>query len=317
MNFFDLHADTLTEIKDPDESLRVNHKDLDLKRVDTFAERYAQIFAVWEDAALCDRSLPAEENFRRLFGRSWNLLNREEAGTNRPVWICESYQDMKKALREGRSAAFLSVEDVSLMGEEIWKIRSYHVRFAMLCWNYENQYACGAAFDQKKGLTEKGREAARFLMDQDVILDVSHLSDQGIEDLFQLSDKLLIASHSNARTVQNKPRNLTDGQIQEIIRRKGLIGINLFAPFVGDQPDMDDVARHVDHILNLGGEDVLALGEDFDGSDGLFPKPIQGVQSEPDLYAYLAERFGKKMADKIFWENAEAFFGASVLLVGN
>lgn len=309
MDFFDLHADTLTEIRCPGESLRKNDRDLDLDRVDAFAGSYAQVFAVWEDAAKSDRSLPAEENFRRLFGRAWNLLCREEAGERsaRPVWICESDADMKKALAEGKSPAFLSVEDVSLMGEEIWNIRSYHVRFAMLCWNYQNQYACGAACCQESGLTDLGREAARFLMDQGLVLDVSHLSDQGIEDLFKLSDNVLIASHSNARQVRDNPRNLRDDQIREIIRRKGLIGLNLFAPFVGEKPGLEDLARHIDHILELGGENALAMGQDLDGSDGLFPKPFKGVQSEPELYTYLSERFGSRMADRIFWENAEKF----------
>ena len=86
----------------------------------------------------------------------------------------------------------------------------------------------------------------RSLDDQGVVLDVSHLSDAGAEDLLELVDGPVMASHSDVRDVSDLPRNLARWQVAEIVRRGGLIGLNFFAPFVSAQgnPTTDDLLRH-------------------------------------------------------------------------
>ena len=178
----------------------------------------------------------------------------------------------------------------------------------MLTWNYENAFGCGAVTNQSKGLTKEGREMARQLLDQQMILDISHLSDQGVEDLFQLTDQPVIASHSNVREVCSHPRNLKKEQIQELIRRKGLIGMNFYQEFVARRPKLTDLLRHMDTVLKMGGEDVLALGGDLDGCKNQLVQGIKGVQSIPDLKdAMEREGFGSSVIEKVFWKNAERF----------
>lgn len=139
-------------------------------------------------------------------------------------------------------------------------------------------------------------------------MDISHLSDKGVEEVFTMTDCPVMASHSDVRDIRNVPRNLKKEQIQELIRRKGLIGINFFAPFVGEDPGITDILRHMDYILELGGEDVLAIGSDFDGCDGLFPKGIRDVRDISGLReSIVREGFGDKLAEKIFFENARRF----------
>ena len=154
----------------------------------------------------------------------------------------------------------------------------------------------------------------KHLIDQGIILDISHLSDRGAEDLMTLTDKPIIASHSNVRSVCSRPRNLPEGLIRELIRRQGLIGINFFAPFVGENPQVEDLLRHMDVILSLGGEDVLALGGDLDGCDGVFPAGISGVETVPVLRERMEKAgFGAALIEKVFFENAENFIWRNVL----
>ena len=278
MRYFDCHADTLTEIRNENENLSSNTCDLDLNRVQKFADTYTQIFAIWKNRKEMDETAP-EEEFLMLYERAAALLG--EAG-GRICW-CRTADDMEEAHRAGKAAAFLSLEDVSIAGKYSTRLKELGFSFAMLTWNYENRYACGASSDQHRGLTEEGKELTKYLIDQGIILDISHLSDRGAEDLMTLTDKPIIASHSNVRSVCSRPRNLPEGLIRELIRRQGLIGINFFAPFVGENPQVEDLLRHMDVIFSLGGEDVLALGGDLDGCDGVFPAGISGVETVPVL----------------------------------
>lgn len=303
MNYFDCHADTLVNMPEGQGTLGENQCNIDLKRARGFAKKYTQIFAIWDDFEN-RKERNVEKNFRRLYDRAAALMKAEE---HQLTW-CRSGEEMEAAHKAGKAAAFLSIEDLSLMGAYAQQIRDLGIRFALLTWNYENCYACGSATDQTRGLTAEGKSTVQRLLEQQIILDISHLSDAGVEDIFQMTDGPVIASHSNVREIWNCPRNLKKEQIQEIIRRKGLIGMNMFAHFVEEKPTILDVLRHMDYILNLGGEDALAFGGDLDGSSDMFPQGFKGVESIPLVRETMErEGFGVKLTEKIFFENARAF----------
>lgn len=305
MHYFDCHADTLTVLQSPEDTLWSNKRDLDLERVHRFADRYGQIFALWKDADKRDAKNPEEEFLRTYESARKFLKDREEN-----IAFCTSAAQMKAAFRQGRDAAFLSIEDLSFMGKEVEHIRDLGFRFAMLTWNYANQYAVGSVCDQNGRITENGKEMVSRLAGQGIILDISHLSDAGVDDLMMLTDKPFIASHSNVRDVCDVPRNLKKEQIQEIIRRKGLIGMNFFRPLAGsgETVAMEWVLRHMDAVLSSGGEDVLVLGSDLDGCDGLFPDGFRGSESMPLVIEMMENAgFGQKLIDKIMFENAYSF----------
>lgn len=306
MNYYDCHADTLTEIS-KSENLKNNTGCVDLERTRAFAEHYTQVFALWEDAA--KRSEEAqkepEEAFFQMYQRAVSYLLEQSAYVK---W-CQNAADMKEAHAQGKAAVFLSVEDVSIMGSVASQMQKFGIRFAMMTWNYENKYGCGAVTSQEKGLTEAGRDLAKLLDSQQVILDISHLSDQGADDIFALTDSPVIASHSNVRDVCGNARNLHNGQIKELIRRNGLLGLNFYKEFVGHGQTAADLFKHIDAVLELGGEEILAIGSDFDGCGNQLAAGIEGVQSIPRLKEVL-EREGLEsgIAEKIFWKNAERFF---------
>lgn len=91
MNYFDCHADTLTEIISG-ETLDQNSGDLDLNRLGDFVENYTQIFAVWKDAQNLNKEDP-DRDFLQLYHRAIAYLEEE----NRKILLCKSGEDMKKA----------------------------------------------------------------------------------------------------------------------------------------------------------------------------------------------------------------------------
>jgi membrane dipeptidase len=301
MNYFDFHADTLTEMESG--TLQNNQNDIDLKRINQMSGNYVQVFAIWKDVISVKNK---EEEFEQLYRKAIDLLTQEKASLE----LCLAFGDMEKALQSGKAAAFLAIEDISLMGSYVEKVRELGFRFAILTWNYENEYAYGAVANQNRGLKPQGRELVHKLLQQNIILDISHLSDAGAEEIFEITDKPIIASHSNVRDICNQPRNLRREHIREIIARNGVIGMNLYRPFVGEGTvvTVQDLFRHMDAILTMGGEDALVLGEDFDGCQGLFPEHITGVESVP----YIREQmecagFDRRLIDKVLFENGYQF----------
>lgn len=140
--------------------------------------------------------------------------------------------------------------------------------YVSLTWNWENRFGGGTGSDSSIGLKEDGKRLIDVLHAKKIAIDFSHTSDKLADQILQYIDKeqispSILASHSNFRTIQNAPRNLPDYLAKEIIRRKGLIGINFVRPFVGGDEEKEAFALHVSHALELGGEDHLAFGADF------------------------------------------------------
>ena len=137
------------------------------------------------------------------------------------------------------------------------------------------------------------------------------LNDTCFADVLRLTTRPFVASHSNSRAVCGHPRNLTDAQFAEIRDRGGVVGLNYCPDFLRDdassvEPTFDDLCRHVEHWLDLDGENSIALGSDFDGTD--LPSCISSAAKTPELQAVFAERFGEDITRKLCYENALSFF---------
>ena len=139
-------------------------------------------------------------------------------------------------------------------------------------------------------------------------MDVSHLNEPSFWELCDFAEKPFIATHSNAKAVCNHPRNLTDDQIIEIRNRKGLIGLNFYLDFLAERTPviMQNLFQHIGHFLNLGCQDVLAIGSDFDGAT--VPEWLCGIETVANLYENMVEYYGRDIANKIYFENAQNFF---------
>lgn len=136
--------------------------------------------------------------------------------------------------------------------------------YVSLTWNTENRFGGGNA--TKVGLKEDGKRLLDELHQQNIAIDFSHTSDALADGILNyIEDKHLsipvLASHSNARRVVDHPRNLPDPIAKEIFRRGGVIGLNFYHLFVGESEE--GFVRHIDHWLQMGGEQQICFGADF------------------------------------------------------
>lgn len=167
------------------------------------------------------------------------------------------------------------------------------VRMIALTWNFENEIGHPAKNGQEGGLKPFGLSLVREMNRKGVLCDVSHLNEAGFWDVIEHSTLPPVASHSNARALCEHTRNLTEAQIRAVIEKKGYIGVNFYSAFLanGRAATLEDVYRHVDAILQLGGEDVVGFGSDFDGIDA-WPEGLANPADFPALLNFLAARGG-------------------------
>jgi membrane dipeptidase len=159
---------------------------------------------------------------------------------------------------------------------------------------------------QHQGLTAFGKEAVIHMQELGMLVDVSHLSDQGFWDVADCTSKPFIASHSNCREVCGLLRNLDDDMIRTLANRGGIAGLN-FCPDLtiknATHCNADDLAKHVCHLLQVGGEDCIALGTDFDGIGGTVE--VDSPTKMPLLFHALKKQgLTERQLDKFAWGNA-------------
>ncbi len=222
----------------------------------------------------------------------------------------EMLQYTKDCTNDIATKTFFSVEDAGVLNENMERL--YHlydnkVKIMTLLWNYPNciGYPHGTI---NKGLTDFGRRVVRKMNELDIVIDVSHLSDEGFYDVIEISRKPVIASHSNARAVCRHTRNLKDDMIKLIAKSGGVVGLNFYNEFIANDGivTLEKIVEHIRHIKDIGGIDCVAIGSDFDGFDIYDDMPVKNIEEMDKLQQYLLEKgFTAEEVEKIFYRNAE------------
>ncbi|MGM9926325.1 MAG: dipeptidase [Bacillus sp. (in: firmicutes)] len=214
----------------------------------------------------------------------------------------EHYLDLK----QGEIGAVLSLEGCDCIQGDLMKLQTL-VRLGVsavgLTWNYANEFADGALEQRNAGLSRKGKYLVNWLKQENILVDLSHLNEAGFWDCCEVGGRLF-ASHSNCRSICDHPRNLTDQQIQALLKRNSLIGITFVPQFlsVGNEATISDVIKHIDHIFSLGGERNVALGSDFDG----IVNHVEGLHSFADYPSFIEEllkHFSQEQVEGIVYKN--------------
>jgi len=220
-----------------------------------------------------------------------------------------SYQDVESVYESGKIGALMSIEEGGVLGGDLDKLKQAYqdgVRLITLTWNYPNGLGEPHCGEQHKKLTPKGIEFVEAMQDLGIIVDCSHLNDAGTEQLGDILDVPFVASHSNAREVTAHTRNLPDNLIKLIANKGGVIGLNFAQSFLGTSPvsRIDDIVKHGLYLINKGGEDVVALGTDFDGI-----KPNTEIKDASEMYrlydAFKEAGLSVEQCKKLFWKNAD------------
>lgn len=305
MDFFDLHCDTLTTAMQ--HSADLTEKNLHIHfPINEEIKRHCQCFAIY-----CPDTIRNKDAFN-YYTMSKHYFKRELAAFPEYFEQVHTAEDIDKITAAGKTAAVLTVEGGAVLNgktENLSTLYNDGVKMMTLTWNGDNELGCGQLHPEK-GLTSFGLDVIREMERMGMVIDVSHLSDEGVCDVLKTVSVPIAASHSNVRSVCGSMRNLTDEQFTEIVHRKGIVGINFYKYFLnndGDHAAICDMARHIRHMLKLGGENVIAMGSDFDGCEVV--DGINDINDVPKLYSALsAEGIPENILDKIFWKNAQSFF---------
>ena len=181
-------------------------------------------------------------------------------------------------------------------------------------WSRPNAFGHGVPFvfpsspDTGPGLTPAGGELVRACAELGILVDVSHLNEEGFWDLAQLELGPIVASHSGAHARSAASRNLTDAQLDAIGDSGGLVGIVFACPFLradfADDPDtpIELIAEHATHVADRIGIEHVALGSDFDGAT--IPEAVGDVAGMPRvLEALSGAGLTPSEIDAVAWGN--------------
>lgn len=242
-------------------------------------------------------------------------LHREMDETPGRFRLCRSMAEAEAARADDEIALFLSLEGADPLQNDLNLLRIFYelgVRGLGLVWSRRNYAGEGSLFHgrrahRKGGLTDFGMDLIEMAEELGMFIDVSHLNDEGFEDVMEAARKPVIASHSNCRALVNVPRNLTDAQIEALAEKGGVIGMNALDVFT--KPDRhgataDHLVDHVDHIVQIAGIDHVGIG--FDLCDSLqnhlnVPHPLvhrDVIQGHGELGSFTAALIRRGYSDE-------------------
>ena len=257
---FDGHCDTPVELWLQEKQLRSSDLAVSLDKAAGLGG-YAQFFAFC--TAWIKTRMPHTEHFSRALDYFLAQLRKNEDR----ITLCRTAPEAEAAMQAGKCAAFLAIEGAEAVREDEGLLELAYeagVRMVSLVWNLPN--GLSGSCQTGEGLTEKGKRFFRRAQKLGMLVDVSHLSEKGFWDMAELAEKPIVASHSDSFAVCPHQRNLTDGP----------------------RVTFDDLRRHLDHFLDLGGEGHLALGADLDGCSVL-PEGFAALNDYETLGRYLAD----------------------------
>lgn len=321
MKVVDMHCDTIANmyaLKKRGETCTILENDLqvDIKKMQK-GNYGLQNFALFT-------SLKREEHPFEYAMELADLFYQELEASPELIGVVRSYEDIQQNWKAGRMSALLTIEEGGVCQGNIRFLRDFYrlgVRMMTLTWNYPNELGypnkiiwdgpdAGLCVpDTVHGLTETGIEFVKEMERLGMIIDISHLNDAGIWDVFKYTKKPFVASHSNARALARWPRNLTDEMIRALADRGGVAGINYCSDFLrdwneGEEPIslVSDMVNHMKHMKSVGGIGCIGLGSDFDGISSKLE-----MKSAADLPLLEAEMhrqgFKESEIEAVFYEN--------------
>ncbi len=213
----------------------------------------------------------------QLTGRLFRL-EQESAGQFKVV---RRVSEIEQCFADGTFAAVLHFEGAEPIDPDLNALEVFYqagLRSLGLVWSRPNAFAEGVPFrfphspDTGPGLTAAGKALVKACNTLGIMVDLSHITEQGFWDVAAVSDAPLVATHSNAHAITPLTRNLTDKQLDAIKETDGMVGLNFGVAFLREDghndPDtpLTSMVRHIDYLVERVGIDRVGFGSDFDGT---------------------------------------------------
>ena len=224
------------------------------------------------------------------------ILHRIEKASAGEFKICRNAAELNACVANNTVAAVMHMEGAEAIDQDFNALEIFYaagLRSLGPVWSRPNSFGHGVPFkfpssgDTGPGLTDTGKALVRACNEMGIAIDLSHITEQGFWDVAAISDKPLIASHSNPYALCKSSRNLSDRQLAAIAESGGLVGLNFATCFLnadgqGDTTtSFETMLRHLDYLIEKLGIDHVGFGSDFDGAD--MPDGIGDVAGLPAL----------------------------------
>lgn len=306
MKVYDLHCDVLYKLAKAENTISfADSPKLQASKKALEAGGIAlQVFAVF-----VSEGFPKEQLFLEAI-RQIEFFHTEIVGKDDNIIPIYEWEQLG-SLKEGQIGAVLSLEGLDMIDGDMHKLKlllSHGVKLVGLTWNGANKVADGSSEESSTGLTPFGEEVVTLLNEQNIIVDVSHLSEQSFWDVLPKA-KWLMASHSNAKALCNSSRNLTDNQIKALIAKNSPIHVVYYPPFINDTKksvEIQDLVEHIEHIISLGGKHLVGLGSDFDGISE-FVLGLEDASKTQNIVRELLESYTMEQVEGFTSQNFERF----------
>ncbi len=230
-------------------------------------------------------------------------LFKVEAQSAGQVKIVRTAGELSECLEDGTFAMLLHIEGAEAIDPDLNALEVFYqagLRSLGLVWSRPNVFGHGVPFkfgispDTGPGLSDAGKALVRACNRLRMVVDVSHLNEQGFWDVAQLTDAPIVATHSNAHRLAPWTRNLTNEQLDAIRESDGMVGLNFHVGFLRDDGDpvnpdtpISVMVRQIDYLVERLGIDRVGFGADWDGA--IMPAGIGDVTGLPTLLAALRE----------------------------
>jgi membrane dipeptidase len=175
--------------------------------------------------------------------------------------------DLQTAKQQKKLGLIYGFQDGVGIDTDLSRVSLYHafgLRIVQLTYNVRNMFGDGCLQPENGGLTPLGRQLVEALNAKGVIVDLAHCGQRTTAEAIEHSSKPVSISHSGCRAIADRPRSKLDSDLKRMADKGGVIGIYLM-PFLtmGGQPASDDLIRHIEHAINVCGEDHVGIGSDL------------------------------------------------------
>lgn len=249
--------------------------------------------------------------------RQAGLLRRFVEASNGQMQLCTTASEISSALNESRIATVMHMEGAEAIDDDFFNLDilvQAGLRSLGPVWSRPTKFAHGVPFkfpgspDTGPGLSQLGVRLVQRCNELKLVIDLSHLNEQGFWGVARTSDSPLVASHSNAHALCPSTRNLSDKQLAAIAESDGLVGVNFATSFLREDGQMrsdtslSTVLRQLDYLIEKLGEDRVGFGSDFDGA--VVPKDIGSVTGLVSLAsAMLQHGYTQPLMNKLCFQN--------------
>jgi membrane dipeptidase len=208
--------------------------------------------------------------------------------------LASTAADVERIFKAGRIASLIGVEGGHSIGNSLGALRMFHAlgaRYMTLTHSKHVDWADSATEPGRLGgLSPFGEEVVREMNRLGMLVDLSHVAPEAMDDALRVSEAPIVFSHSSARAVHDHERNVPDGVLARLPANGGVVMVTFVPTFLSSgRARLGHVADHMDHVRRVAGADHVGIGSDFDGMPRT-PIGLADVSMFPALTAELLRR---------------------------